>query len=154
MRYYFISVLGINLLTNNVSNNSLMSNVNSPENNATHSAFSCFFNEYIFRFVVSLAYFGLLKNTENLSGSIFLNFFFGALVEVPALLSCIFLLDRFGRKKLYISFIVTGGICAIITIFPLMYAAEGKIIHFFFFSILSKLVVLYILWRVKDVKLM
>ncbi|CAE1310966.1 SLC22A4_5 [Acanthosepion pharaonis] len=75
-------------------------------------------------FVVSFVYFGLLINTENLSGNIFLNFFFGGLVEVPALLSCIFLLGRFGRKKLYIAFIVTGGICAIITIFPLMYAEE------------------------------
>lgn len=73
---------------------------------------------------VSFVYFGLLINTENMSGNIFLNFFFGALVEVPAFLSCIFLLDRYGRKKMYIAFILTGGICGIITIFPLMYASE------------------------------
>ncbi|CAE1142070.1 SLC22A4_5 [Acanthosepion pharaonis] len=73
---------------------------------------------------VSFAYFGLVLNTEHLSGNIFLNFFFGALVEVPAYLTCIFLLDRFGRKKLYIAFMFIGGICGILTLFPFIYAED------------------------------
>ncbi|CAE1310970.1 SLC22A4_5 [Acanthosepion pharaonis] len=75
-------------------------------------------------FVVSFAYYVLVINTENLSGNIFLNFFFGALVEIPAFVLCIFLLNRIGRKNLYIAFIVTGGICGIVTIFPFIYAPD------------------------------
>ncbi|CAE1310971.1 SLC22A4_5 [Acanthosepion pharaonis] len=76
--------------------------------------------------VVSFVYYGLVINTENLSGNMFLNFFFGALVEIPAYLTCIFLLDRIGRKKLYIAFMVFGGICGICTIFPFMYASDDS----------------------------
>lgn len=76
-------------------------------------------------FVVSFVYYGLVVNTEHLSGDIFLNFFFGALVEIPAYTACMVLLDRVGRRKLYIAFIITGGICGIMTIFPFMYASDG-----------------------------
>lgn len=82
---------------------------------------------------MSFVYYGLVINTENLSGNMFLNFFFGALVEIPAYFTCIFLLDRIGRKKLYIAFMVIGGICGICTIFPFMYASDGKKNTVFFF---------------------
>lgn len=100
--------------------------INNSLNNATYSAFS--HQEFVFisRFAVSFVYYALVINTENLSGNIFLNFFFGALVEIPAFVLCIFLLNRVGRKKLFIAFIVTGGICGIVTIFPFIYAPDGK----------------------------
>ncbi|CAE1142013.1 SLC22A4_5 [Acanthosepion pharaonis] len=72
-------------------------------------------------FVVSFAYYGMVLHTEHLSGNIFLNFLFGALVEIPAYLMCVVLLDRIGRKKLYIAFMAIGGICGIMIIFSLMY---------------------------------
>ncbi|CAE1142065.1 SLC22A4_5 [Acanthosepion pharaonis] len=74
--------------------------------------------------VSSFTYYGLLLNTEHLSGNIFLNFFFGALVEIPAYILCMVLLNRVGRKKLYIAFMVIGGILGAMTIFPRMYASE------------------------------
>ncbi|CAE1142061.1 SLC22A4_5 [Acanthosepion pharaonis] len=75
-------------------------------------------------FVVSFVYYGMVLHTGHLSGNIFLNFFFGALVEIPAYLMCIFLLDCLGRKKLYIAFMVIGGISGIATIFSLMYTSD------------------------------
>ena len=72
-----------------------------------------------------------MLNTEHLSGNIFLNFFFGALVEIPAYIICILLLNRVGRKKMNIAFLITGGICDILTIFPTMYASDGKRKHLF-----------------------
>ena len=71
-------------------------------------------------------YYALVLNTEHLSGDIFLNFFFGASVELPGFIICLALLNRVGRKKMYIVFMVTGGIFGILTIFPKMYASEGK----------------------------
>lgn len=74
--------------------------------------------------LVSFVYYGLLLNIGNLSGDIFLNFFFGALVEIPAYLVCIALLNRLGRKKLFIAFMFIGGVCGIMTVFTLMYASD------------------------------
>ena len=96
---------------------------------------------------MSFVYFGLMLNTEHLSGNIFLNFFFGALVEIPAYIICILLLNRVGRKKLYIAFMTTGGICDFLTIFPTIYASEGKQKHPFFFLMLFDLTNIYSIFR-------
>lgn len=98
----------------------------SNEVSLNHEFFVHLFLKYICRNLVSFVYYGLLLNTENLSGDIFLNFFFGALVEVPAYVMCMLFLNRFGRKKLYIAFMLIGGISGISTIFPLLYASDGK----------------------------
>ncbi|CAE1142058.1 SLC22A4_5 [Acanthosepion pharaonis] len=74
--------------------------------------------------VSSFVYYGLLLNTERLSGNIFLNFFFGALVEIPGYIICMALLNRVGRRNLYIVFMFIGGICGIVAMFPLMYASD------------------------------
>ena len=73
-----------------------------------------------------------MLNTEHLSGDIYLNYFFGALVEIPAYIICILLLNRVGRKKLYIVFMLIGGLAGILTVFPDLYASEGEINAYFF----------------------
>ena len=85
---------------------------------------------------MSFVYYGLILNTEHLSGNFFLNFFFGALVELPGYTICIVLLNRVGRKKLYIAFMVIGGIAGILSVLPNIYASEGKENSLFFIFIL------------------
>lgn len=87
----------------------------------------------------------MVLHTEHLSGNIFLNFFFGAIVEIPAYLTCVVLLDRIGRKKLYIAFMAIGGICGIMIIFSLMYTPDGKRNKMVYFSLQTKIYIYFIL---------
>lgn len=69
---------------------------------------------------VSIVYFGLALNSGDLGGSVFVNFFVGALVEFPAYTLCIFLLDRMGRKKLHATVMTIGGLSCLATIVPIL----------------------------------
>jgi len=81
---------------------------------------------FYLRFVVSMAYYGLSLNVDNLAGDFYLNFFLTGLVDFPAYTLCILLMDRVGRKKLYLVTMVIGGIALICTIFTTLYASESK----------------------------
>ncbi|XP_071113439.1 organic cation transporter protein-like [Haliotis cracherodii] len=72
-------------------------------------------------FVVSMVYYGLGLNVQNLSGDIYLNFTIANIVETLAYVICIFLLDRAGRKKLHCGSMMLGGIACLATMFPVMY---------------------------------
>ncbi|ESO89316.1 hypothetical protein LOTGIDRAFT_106549 [Lottia gigantea] len=77
--------------------------------------------------VVSMVYFGLSLNSDNLgAGSLFLNFFLVGLVEFPAYTICLVFLDRKGRRVLHTCSMLTSGIACIITIFTILYAGEGQ----------------------------
>lgn len=89
--------------------------------------------------VVSFVYFGMVLNSGHLSGDIFLNFMFGAFVEFPAYIICMILLNRLGRKKLYIAFMALAGVCAVITVFPCIYAPNDLQWTTTALAILSKL---------------
>lgn len=55
-------------------------------------------------FVNSLVYYGLSLNVKNLGGSLYVNFIFNSLVEVPSLLATCALMSCLGRRKaLFIS---------------------------------------------------
>ncbi|XP_074657504.1 organic cation transporter protein-like isoform X2 [Tubulanus polymorphus] len=72
---------------------------------------------FILWFVNSLVYFGLSFTTTMLTGNRYLNFFLNALIELPALLVCLFFLQRFGRRVPLCSFHVISGIVLIISVF-------------------------------------
>ncbi|KAL5006175.1 hypothetical protein ScPMuIL_017333 [Solemya velum] len=75
-------------------------------------AFVIFFNWLS----VSFAYMGLSLYVGNLGGNVYTNFLFSILVEVVAYLICIGLLDRTGRKPLYATSMLVGGVACLLTI--------------------------------------
>uniref|UniRef100_A0A8C0FCU4 Major facilitator superfamily (MFS) profile domain-containing protein n=1 Tax=Bubo bubo TaxID=30461 RepID=A0A8C0FCU4_BUBBB len=70
-------------------------------------------------FVNSLVYYGLSLNVTNFGLDIYLTqLAFGA-VEIPARVSCIFMLQWFGRKKSQaVLLLLSGLVCLIITVIP------------------------------------
>lgn len=72
-------------------------------------------------FVCSMSYYGTVLNIGNLAGDLYLNFVLMVLVEFPAKAVAIYFLDKIGRKKLHIAFMIIGGIASTGTIFPILY---------------------------------
>ncbi|XP_071112650.1 organic cation transporter protein-like [Haliotis cracherodii] len=76
-------------------------------------------------FVVSMVYYGLGLNVQNLSGDIYLNFTIANIMETVAYVLCILLLDRTGRKNLHCGSMLLGGIACLLTMFPVMYGNKS-----------------------------
>lgn len=74
--------------------------------------------------VVSMTYYGLTLNSGNLSGDVYLNFFFSGMVEFPAYIISIIFLDRLGRRTLHCIMMLTGGLACLSTIFTVLYGGE------------------------------
>ncbi|XP_046374256.2 organic cation transporter protein-like [Haliotis rufescens] len=72
-------------------------------------------------FVVSMVYYGLGLNVQNLSGDIYLNFTIANIVELVSYIMCISLLDILGRKFLQCGCMLVGGIACVATLFPVIY---------------------------------
>ena len=79
-----------------------------------------------FRFVVSMAYYGVILNVGNIGGDFYVNLLLLALVELPVKISCLFLLNRLGRKTVYVSYMLVGGVMCIGTIYPVLQKHECK----------------------------
>lgn len=47
-----------------------------------------------------MVYYGVSMNTNFLGGDLYFTFIFGALMEIPAVLTVFFLVDKIGRKGL------------------------------------------------------
>ncbi|XP_036361964.1 organic cation transporter protein-like [Octopus sinensis] len=75
--------------------------------------------------VVSMVYFGLTLNVGKLYGNFYMNFFFNSVVEFPAYILCLLLLNRIGRKKLHSSQMVLAGVTCIAAIFPVLYGTKA-----------------------------
>ncbi|XP_046328503.2 organic cation transporter protein-like [Haliotis rufescens] len=72
--------------------------------------------------VVSMVYYGLSLNTDNLgAGSLYVNFLISGLVEFPAYTICILLLGRVGRKALHCGSMILGGVSCLLTTFTVLY---------------------------------
>ncbi|XP_043923140.1 solute carrier family 22 member 13-like [Protopterus annectens] len=70
-------------------------------------------------FVNSLVYYGLSLNVGSFGVDIYLTQFIFGLVELPAHLGCIFLLERFGRKICQAFFLIlAGSVCLLIIAVP------------------------------------
>ena len=76
--------------------------------------------------VVSMVYYGLSLNTGNLGGDFYLNFFLSGIVEIPAYILCLLLLERTGRKSFHAFCMIFGGLACISTIFTTLYADESE----------------------------
>ena len=79
-----------------------------------------------FRFVVSMAYYGVLLNVVNLGGDFYLNLLLLTLMEYPAKTLALVLLDRVGRKKVYIAYMLLGGAMCVGTKYPVEQKNECK----------------------------
>ncbi|XP_033741879.1 organic cation transporter protein-like [Pecten maximus] len=71
--------------------------------------------------VITMSYYGLTLNTENLGDNFYLNFCLSGLVEFPAYTVPLLLMDRVGRKRLYIVCMAVGGAACVSTIFTVLY---------------------------------
>lgn len=65
---------------------------------------------YFIWFANSLTYYGLSLNTNDFVGDPFVNFFLLGAVEVPAYLACIFLVKKFGHKKVLLVTLIGAGL--------------------------------------------
>ncbi|WAR07606.1 ORCT-like protein [Mya arenaria] len=74
-------------------------------------------------FVCSMSYYGVVLNTANLGGDIYLNFALLALAEFPGK-ALILTADRIGRKRLFMAFMFIGGLANIATIGPIVNGSD------------------------------
>uniref|UniRef100_A0A8D0DRH2 Uncharacterized protein n=1 Tax=Salvator merianae TaxID=96440 RepID=A0A8D0DRH2_SALMN len=64
----------------------------------------------LFRFISSMVYYGLSLNVGSFGFNIYLTQVVFAVVEIPARIGCIFLMQRFGRKKCQAACLFLGGV--------------------------------------------
>jgi hypothetical protein len=76
--------------------------------------------------VIAMDYYGVTMHIGNLGGNFYLNQFILAVVEFPAKISTMVLLNRIGRRKLHVLIMMIGGAALLCTIFPVLYGKEGK----------------------------
>ena len=70
---------------------------------------------FIFRFNVSLSYYGIMFYIPDLIGERHLNFMLGAILEAVSYIITYFILSRFGcRRPLVSSLLICGLICIIV----------------------------------------
>ena len=74
-----------------------------------------------------MQYYGLSLNVGNLSGSIYLNYFYTCLTEVCAYTLCIPGLYCTGRKKFHCACMIVGGAALLVVIFPTVWKSGGII---------------------------
>ncbi|OWF44712.1 organic cation transporter protein-like isoform X2 [Mizuhopecten yessoensis] len=73
--------------------------------------------------VCSSVFYGLSINVGNISGNIFLNFFLISVAELLGFLSLLFVLNRFGRRPVYIFSVVSAGVFCVCTTFPVIFGS-------------------------------
>lgn len=78
--------------------------------------------------VVCLGYYGLAFNIGDLGSDLYLNFMLQSVVELPANIICLLILDRVGRKPVMVGSMLIGGIALIGTIFTLLYLPEKPVV--------------------------
>lgn len=59
---------------------------------------------------VTLVYYGLSLSTAQLAGDRYLNAFLSAFIEIPAYLSCFFILNRWGRRRPLVAYHIIAGV--------------------------------------------
>ena len=79
------------------------------------------------RIAVCMAYFGLALNSDKLGSQsgVHLYFFLQALMDVPASLLVVLLIDRTGRKPMLVGCLLIGGLACIATIFTTVFGGKG-----------------------------
>lgn len=68
-------------------------------------------------FVNTLVYYGLSLNTKHLGGDIYKNFFLSSLMEVPAYLTSVCLINWVGRRRSLCYYMMMGGAACLVCLF-------------------------------------
>uniref|UniRef100_A0A493TT03 Major facilitator superfamily (MFS) profile domain-containing protein n=1 Tax=Anas platyrhynchos platyrhynchos TaxID=8840 RepID=A0A493TT03_ANAPP len=68
-------------------------------------------------YVCSLVYYGLTLNAGELGGNLYLNVALYGLVEVPAFPLCMFFIEKSGRRKTMMCFLIFAGFACMFTMF-------------------------------------
>lgn len=89
-------------------------------------------------FVVALVFLGLSWNVNYLEGDVFFNFFLASIAEVIGFLSCIPLLNRIGRKPVYVFSLFMGGIALLLTMIPVLLDSSDMNWVMFLLSFMGK----------------
>ncbi|CAB3244111.1 unnamed protein product [Arctia plantaginis] len=67
----------------------------------------------------TFVYYGLSINSVSLAGNVYVNFMLVSFIEIPANFCCLFVLDRFGRKKVLITtYILSAILCISLSFLP------------------------------------
>ncbi|XP_062566025.1 organic cation transporter protein-like [Saccostrea cucullata] len=74
--------------------------------------------------VIAMDYYGVTMHVGNIGGNFYLNQFILAIVEFPAKIATMLLLNRIGRQKLHCLIMIIGGAALLCTIFPVLYGKE------------------------------
>lgn len=103
-------------VTKTITDFNICANVSQPCNNP---------NFTIFRIAICMAYYGFALNSSDLAGDLFLNFFLQAVIDIPAKLLNVFLLNRTGRKFLMVFSLLVGGVGFTATVFTSLLGKDG-----------------------------
>ena len=73
----------------------------------------------------NMVYYGLSLGADDLGGNLYLNYILVSIMEFPALVSAIYLCDKFGRKKTVLSSAIIASIsCTIVSFIPISHEAK------------------------------
>ena len=67
--------------------------------------------------IVFLGYYGISMSSTKLGGDVFVSFILATLIEIPSCLFCIFVMDRWGRKPIFVCSLMLTGITTIVAAF-------------------------------------
>ncbi|OWF42777.1 organic cation transporter protein-like [Mizuhopecten yessoensis] len=76
-------------------------------------------------FAVGMTYYGVFLHAENLGGNFYLAIFLLSVIELPVLFLNLYLLNRFGRRRVHCFMMLMGGLACICTIFPVTFGGDG-----------------------------
>ena len=74
-----------------------------------------------------MAYYGVILNVGNIGGDFYFNLVLLTIIEYPVKISTLFMLNRLGRKRVYVAYMLVGGIMCIGTIYPVVQKHECKL---------------------------
>ncbi|XP_033740564.1 organic cation transporter protein-like [Pecten maximus] len=75
-------------------------------------------------FGLGMTYYGVFLHAENLGGNFYLAIFLLSVIEIPILLVNLYLLNKFGRRRVHCLTMMTGGLACICSIFPVIFGGE------------------------------
>uniref|UniRef100_T1JLS1 Major facilitator superfamily (MFS) profile domain-containing protein n=1 Tax=Strigamia maritima TaxID=126957 RepID=T1JLS1_STRMM len=68
-------------------------------------------------FMNTVGYYGISMNATNLQGNVYVDFILTSLVEFPAYIFCLLVMNRLGRKKPLVGCMLIGGLSCVCTVF-------------------------------------
>ena len=75
---------------------------------------------------MSFMYYGVTLHGGNI-GDFYLNFLLMGVFEFPSIIASVYLVDKIGRKKTQLLWMLSGGSACLLTIFTVLYGGEGRL---------------------------